>query len=60
MPSSAKTPEMPKRCPLCGVAMLASRSHPERDRFDIFQCLQCDTVIDLSGSATHGPRRVDD
>jgi hypothetical protein len=59
MPFSTKVPEAPKRCPLCGIAMVASRSHPERDRFDIFQCLQCDTMIDLSGSATGGPPRSD-
>jgi hypothetical protein len=35
--------------------MLASRSRPESSRFDIFQCLQCETVIDLSGAATRRP-----
>jgi len=50
MPSSIKAPETPKRCPLCGLAMLASRSRPDSNRFDIFQCLHCETVVDLSGA----------
>jgi hypothetical protein len=35
--------------------MLASRSRPDSDRLDIFQCLRCETVVDLSGSATPRP-----
>lgn len=30
--------------------MLGKKSRPERDQSDIFQCLNCKTVIDLSGS----------
>jgi len=59
MPFSTKAPETPKQCPLCGLAMLASRSQPDSDRFDLFQCLRCETVIDLSGSAMRGPQRAD-
>jgi 5-methylcytosine-specific restriction endonuclease McrA len=60
MQSSTKIPESPKRCPLCGIAMLASRSRPDSNRFDIFQCLQCETVIDLSGAVTRGSPRSND
>ena len=34
-----------KPCPVCGVAMVASKSSSERERFDIFTCLRCDAVI---------------
>ena len=47
--SNAKPPHL-RHCPLCGVAMLGKKSRPERDQSDIFQCLNCKTVIDLSGS----------
>jgi Zn-finger nucleic acid-binding protein len=34
-----------KTCPLCGIAMVASKSSAEHERFDIFTCLRCDAVI---------------
>jgi hypothetical protein len=39
----------PKHCPICGVAMLASRSQAGREA-DRFECLSCDLVINYSGS----------
>jgi hypothetical protein len=48
-PDNARPPK-PRRCPLCGVAMLGKRSHPEREELDIFHCLNCKTTIDLSGT----------
>lgn len=34
-----------KPCPLCGSAMMASKSSVQHERFDIFTCLRCDAVI---------------
>ena len=34
-----------KHCPVCGVAMLASKSRPDSPDFDTFDCLRCDAVI---------------
>lgn len=37
--------------------MVASKSRADAQRYDIFHCLQCDTVVDLSGPAAEiGPR----
>jgi Zn-finger nucleic acid-binding protein len=45
--AAAMTGQRPpmKPCPLCGVAMVASKSSVEHERFDIFTCLRCDAVI---------------
>ena len=32
-------------CPVCGIAMQARKSQENLTRFDIFECLSCDTVI---------------
>jgi hypothetical protein len=32
-------------CPLCGVAMQASKSRDDIVDFDTFQCLRCETTI---------------
>jgi hypothetical protein len=34
-----------RHCPLCGVAMLASKSTPDSADFDTFDCLSCNTKI---------------
>jgi transposase-like protein len=47
-------PPRPKHCPICGVAMLASRSHGSREA-DRFECLSCDLVINYSGGKRPGP-----
>jgi transposase len=52
MPPNSNVSQSPKRCPICGVAMIGRRSHPDSKHFDVFQCLRCETVIDLSGSGT--------
>jgi transposase-like protein len=36
-----------KHCPICGLAMLASRSEGSREA-DRFECLTCDLVINYS------------
>jgi hypothetical protein len=54
------TPQKPtiKNCPFCRIAMVGSRSHPGKAEIDTYECLQCDTVINLDASPTHaGPRR---
>ena len=32
-------------CPLCGLAMQASKSRENLAHFDTFNCLSCDTMI---------------
>ena len=32
-------------CPICGVAMQASKSRESLREFDTFACLSCDTMI---------------
>jgi transposase-like protein len=41
------TPAAPKirHCPLCGMAMQASKSRSELAEFDIFRCQSCETTI---------------
>jgi rubredoxin len=34
-----------RHCPLCGIAMQAKKSHEKVDKYDIFECLNCATVI---------------
>ena len=41
-------PKSIRRCPICGVAMLASKSRPDSLAFDTFDCLRCDTVISVA------------
>jgi cytochrome c551/c552 len=40
-----------QHCPVCGVAMLGSKSHQDRADFDQFSCLQCHAVMTLGPSA---------
>jgi hypothetical protein len=47
-------PPRPKHCPICGVAMLASRSHGGREA-DRFECLSCDLVINYSATKRPEP-----
>jgi hypothetical protein len=34
-----------RHCPVCGVAMLASKSRDDMANFDRFECLTCHTVV---------------
>ncbi len=34
-----------RNCPVCGVAMQASKSHEHAADFDRFECLTCHTTI---------------
>jgi DNA-directed RNA polymerase subunit M/transcription elongation factor TFIIS len=34
-----------RHCPACGIAMVAKKSRDDALRFDIFECLSCQTVI---------------
>jgi hypothetical protein len=38
-------------CPLCGVAMQASKSREDLADFDTFRCLTCQTTINERRSA---------
>jgi hypothetical protein len=49
-------PPRPKHCPICGLAMLSSRSDASREA-DRFECLSCDLVINYSGGKRPGPSR---
>ena len=42
-----------KHCPLCGVAMLGSKSSETAPQLDIFSCLKCETVVTF----TEPPRK---
>jgi hypothetical protein len=37
-----------RACPLCGIAMQASKSQDHLPHFDTFECMTCRTVISLS------------
>ena len=47
-------PIVPKPCPVCGVAMVASKADEESRADDIFTCLNCDFVL------THAPPAAGD
>jgi hypothetical protein len=34
-----------RHCPLCGIAMQAKKSRENTDKYDVFECLNCQTVI---------------
>lgn len=43
-----RSPSLPIRhCPLCGVAMQASKSDAGLGYYDRFECLACNTTIEL-------------
>jgi hypothetical protein len=37
-----------RHCPICGVAMLASKSGQDSPDFDTFDCLRCRAVISMA------------
>jgi len=39
-----------RHCPICGIAMQASKSQEHLAHFDKFECLSCHTVITESKS----------
>jgi hypothetical protein len=49
-------PPRAKHCPICGLAMLSSRSDASREA-DRFECLSCDLVINYSGGKRPAPSR---
>ena len=34
-----------RHCPLCGIAMQAKKSRENADKYDVFECLNCETLI---------------
>ena len=46
MPASLRPPI--RHCPLCGLAMISSKSDEQSAEFDTFSCLNCKTVITLT------------
>lgn len=42
--SSRQRPPI-RHCPICGIAMQASKSQEDLTHFDKFECLSCHTVI---------------
>jgi hypothetical protein len=34
-----------RHCPICGIAMVGSKSREDLAKFDTYQCLTCDTTI---------------
>jgi hypothetical protein len=53
-------PPRPKHCPICGIAMLTSRTAPGNRDIDRFECLGCDLIINYSGSRNPGPATRDE
>ena len=47
LPASSPPPPRIQHCPLCRVAMVASRSNEESPHFDTFACLKCGTTVTL-------------
>lgn len=45
-----------RHCPLCGVAMQASKSRADRENFDIFRCLTCHTTIVVAAAEAAPPQ----
>jgi hypothetical protein len=45
MPQNARVPL--RHCPLCGIAMQASKSAEHLPKVDRFECLNCDTLIEV-------------
>lgn len=43
-----------RHCPVCGIAMQASKSRQNLADFDTFQCLTCETTISESDSRPKG------
>jgi hypothetical protein len=37
-----------KRCPVCGISMLGSRTKPSHPQLDQFECLNCGVVMNYS------------
>jgi hypothetical protein len=44
---SQNAPVPLRHCPLCGIAMQARKSAEHLPKFDRFECLSCDTVIEM-------------
>jgi hypothetical protein len=54
------TPPKPsiRNCPFCRIAMVGSRSKPDKPELDTYHCLHCDTMIHLEAPPPNGgPRR---
>jgi len=47
-PMSAQSRPPIRHCPLCGIAMVSSKSDEQSAQFDTFSCLNCKTVISLA------------
>ena len=50
-----------RHCPICGIAMIGDKSAPARKEPDIFRCLSCHSIVDLSGKPadeSDGPRAI--
>jgi hypothetical protein len=46
-----------QHCPVCGVAMMGSKSKEDRPRDDVYSCLRCETVVSLAHpSKNPGPK----
>jgi len=37
-----------RHCPVCRVSMVGEKSSPESPRPDIYRCLNCGAVVDLT------------
>jgi hypothetical protein len=48
---------MVRNCPLCGIAMIGSKSRDDSQQVDTFSCLKCETVISFVPPASSLPGR---
>ena len=57
--SAGMSPARPRirTCPLCGLAMQASKSHEQAAEFDRFDCLACHTTIVERPAEQDAPKR---
>ena len=45
----ATSPQSPiQHCPVCGIAMVGSKSRETHPQFDVFSCLTCGTVVQFA------------
>jgi hypothetical protein len=44
-----------RACPLCHVAMLSERSAPDVPASDVYRCLSCGTIVEISARLPEQP-----
>lgn len=55
--SDNSVPKPLRHCPVCGLAMVASKAQEGGREVDVFQCLRCGSVIEVAASAPGSGKR---